>query len=99
MEDFPMSYTFDQPHPFHAISRRKPDVCSTCLRSITHPNHQTSIACAQMTDEQRQEQDARAGEELTAEIRQPLKDISRAAGNMEREAPLFFGTGDNPLLF
>jgi hypothetical protein len=30
-------------------------------------------------------------EELTAEMRRPLKDISRQAGEMERNAPLFYG--------
>ena len=35
-------------------------------------------------------------DELTAELRKPLADISGKAGRMEREAPLFFGQGDNP---
>ena len=39
------------------------------------------------------------GEELTAEMRKPLGDISHRAGEMERRSPLFFGTGDNPSLF
>lgn len=38
-------------------------------------------------------------EELTAELRRPLGDISGKAGRMEREAPLFFGSGENPTLF
>jgi hypothetical protein len=38
-------------------------------------------------------------EELTAELRRPLADVSQKAGEMERNAPLFFGTGDNPSLF
>lgn len=47
-------------------------------------------------------QDAAAGayqaEELTAKMREPLKDISARAGAMERDAPLFYGRVD-PLLF
>ena len=39
------------------------------------------------------------GEELTAAMRQPARDISSMAGKMEREAPLFFGCGENPSLF
>lgn len=39
-----------------------------------------------------------SGEQLTAKMREP-KDVSRKAGEMERESPLFFGTGDNPSLF
>ena len=38
-------------------------------------------------------------EEMTAELRKPLGDVSGKAGRMEREAPLFFGQGDNPTLF
>ncbi len=38
-------------------------------------------------------------QELTAKMREPLADISRKAGAMERDAPLFFGTGENPLLW
>jgi hypothetical protein len=38
-------------------------------------------------------------EELTAKMREPLADISARAGKLERESPLFYGTGDNPTLF
>ena len=37
--------------------------------------------------------------ELTALMREPLADVSRKAGRMERESPLFFGSGENPSLF
>lgn len=40
-----------------------------------------------------------AGEELTAKLLEPLGNISKQAGEMEREAPLFFATGENPSLF
>lgn len=39
------------------------------------------------------------GQRLTEELRTPGKSISRDAGEMERESPLFRGTGENPLLF
>jgi hypothetical protein len=38
-------------------------------------------------------------EELTARLLEPRPTIDRAAGEMERNAPLFYGTGDNPTLF
>jgi hypothetical protein len=38
-------------------------------------------------------------EELTALLWSPQGDISAVSGKMEREAPLFFGTGSNPTLF
>ena len=40
-----------------------------------------------------------AGQELTALMREPKADISKSTGELERESPLFFGTGDNPSLF
>jgi hypothetical protein len=42
---------------------------------------------------------ATEAEELTAKMRTPLKDISHATGILERESPLFYGTGSNPVLF
>jgi hypothetical protein len=38
-------------------------------------------------------------EELTARMLEPLGDISRKSGEMERNGPLFVGTGSNPTLF
>lgn len=38
-------------------------------------------------------------EELTARLRSTRGDISDRSGRMERESPLFFGTGENPLLW
>lgn len=37
--------------------------------------------------------------ELTDRMRQPRPSIDRAAGEMERNSPLFYGTGSNPTLF
>jgi hypothetical protein len=39
------------------------------------------------------------GEELTAELLKPGKDISAKAGRIERDSPLFWGKGENPSLF
>jgi hypothetical protein len=90
-----MSYAFDSPHPFHAKSRRKPDVCSTCFRSISHPLHQDSLA-VEMTEEQRQEADARSAAELSQEMRAPLGSIDKRTGKMETGSPLFCGSAANP---
>ncbi len=38
-------------------------------------------------------------DELTAVMLTPRADISARAGRMERDSPLFFGTGSNPTLF
>jgi len=37
--------------------------------------------------------------ELTARLIEPRPSIERRAGIMERESPLFYGTGDNPTLW
>jgi hypothetical protein len=37
--------------------------------------------------------------EIEETMRAVKADISAKAGEMERNAPLFFGTGDNPSLF
>jgi hypothetical protein len=37
--------------------------------------------------------------ELEEQMRRPLGDVSRKAGEIERNSPLFFGSGDNPGLF
>lgn len=86
-----MSYAFDAPHSFHALSRRKSRTCSTCLRDLSHPNHQDSLA-VEMTDAQHQEHDSRSAAELTRGMAAPLGDVSRAAGEIEKHAPLFAGT-------
>lgn len=39
------------------------------------------------------------GETLTERLRAPGKNINTASGLLERESPLFRGTGENPLLF
>jgi len=38
-------------------------------------------------------------EEMETRLRSTRGDISARAGRLERESPLFWGTGDNPTLF
>lgn len=38
-------------------------------------------------------------EQIEDVFRTPLGNLSRKAGNAERDSPLFFGTGSNPSLF
>lgn len=47
-------------------------------------------------EEQDEAAAARRGEELTEELRRSKGDISRKAGEMERESPLFRDTDANP---
>ena len=49
--------------------------------------------------QQRQAAEEASGEELARRMREPGRNISQASGEIERNAPLFFGAGDNPSLF
>jgi len=54
------------------------------------------------TDADREREQARQAQgavDLAAKMRTAKADVSEAAGIMERESPLFFGTGVNPALF
>jgi hypothetical protein len=88
----------------------KPELCGNCLKPYSE--HYPDLKCAgkggattwfpkRISDalERQIALDAANTERMTQEMRQPLKDVSRAAGILERESPLFFGTGSNPLLF
>jgi hypothetical protein len=50
-------------------------------------------------DERMEAEREQQREDLEAEMRKPLGSISDAAGGMERDSPLFYGTGSNPTLF
>ena len=61
-----------------------------------------SLTLAGMSDVDAQREAARflrQAEELTAIMYQPGRNISAKAGEIERNSPLFYGTGDNPTLF
>ena len=70
-------------------------------------NPATCVDCngptfAGMETADRDRADARGlaqAEELTAELRRPLGDISARSGKMEQHSPLFIGTGDSPCLW
>lgn len=83
----------------HAFQRRKGSgQCSICGGWPDAPYHNLEL----FTDSDRERQqalDLAKAERMTAEMRQPLNDVSRATGILERESPLFYGTGANPALF
>jgi hypothetical protein len=49
-----------------------------------------------MTEEQRQEADARSAAELSRAMRAPLDNIDKRTGKMETGSPLFCGSSANP---
>jgi hypothetical protein len=63
------------------------------VESHTLPGMESTVA------QQKHAAAVQQAEDLGAAMRQPKADVSGKAGEMEREAPLFFGTGDNPSLF
>lgn len=74
--------------------------CQVCRMTDWHTNHIQTFAGLETCDRDRETaRGLTQAEELTAELRRPLGDISARSGKMERNAPLFFGTGDNPLLW
>ena len=88
-----------QPHAY--IRRARPDqpclICGQLPGAAIHAAALPGMESAD-TDRAAARQLAEA-EELTAILRTPKADISAKAGQIERESPLFFGTGANPTLF
>ena len=85
-----------QPHPFEvSIS---PSYCAKCGQGPGATIHLGDLF--EGTDSDREKALAEVQrEEMEARLRSCRGDISGKAGQMERESPLFFGTGANPVLF
>ena len=74
--------------------------CQVCKMTDWHTNHIQTFAGLETCDEDRAKAAALSlADELTAVLRSSHGDISARSGRLERESPLFFGTGDNPELF
>ena len=85
-----------QSHPFEqSIS---PSYCAKCGQGPGATIHLGDLF--EGTDEDRAKAEALAmREEMETRLRSSRGDISSKAGEMERNSPLFFGTGNNPGLF
>jgi hypothetical protein len=74
--------------------------CQVCRMTDWHTNHIQTLAGLETCDHDREEALAIIQrEEMETRLRSTRGDISARSGKMERNAPLFFGTGDNPLLW
>lgn len=85
-----------KPHVFQP--RRKGGSCVQCGGWADASYHNLEL----FTDADRERQavlDRYNAEQMTRKLRTPLADVSKAAGILERESPLFFGSGNNPTLF
>jgi hypothetical protein len=87
-----------EPHTFRAVKHGNPNRCYTCGGWADHPCHNLSLWDDVDRDREAERLIHEAGE-LSDVLRTPLKDVSRAAGILERESPLFFGSGSNPSMF
>ncbi len=95
----PLPASAFEPHAF-IFEPRTPALCKRCTLRAGAAPHLLALPGMETAHEQRAEAQAiQTGEDLTAQMREPLKDISSQAGKMERDAPLFYGTGSNPTLF
>lgn len=74
-----------------AVAKETDGYCRGCAPAL--PGMELAVM------EQEEAASEYSGQELTRAMREPLADISERAGRIERSAPLFFGTGDNPTLF
>ena len=92
--------TYHEPHPFIAKAKPQSYWCLVCGRGANHALHTQTLAGMETVDKERAEALGIAqAEELTKILHSAKADVSDKAGRMERESPLFFGTGDNPTLF
>ncbi len=88
-------------HPFQPKKYDRSH-CAVCHMAVWHTNHPPIEALPGMETVDTERQAARGiaeAEELSAQFKRPLGNVSAKAGDMERNAPLFFGHGDNPILF
>ena len=71
-----------------------------CGETPGNPLHSIAFTGLETCDEDRAKAAALSmREEMEARLRSTRGDISARSGRLERESPLFFGTGDNPGLF
>jgi len=88
------------PHKFEPVRLRGSVRCRQCGLDATAGIHSYSLPGMDTTEADRAEAKALAEREaLEAKMREPLANIDRRTGDIERDSPLFFGTGNNPTLF
>lgn len=82
------------------VSKGQPRNCIKCSAGAVWLRSEAELPGFAGVDEARASAMATAeGEALTAKLLEPKADVSAMSGKIERESPLFFGTGENPTLF
>ena len=90
------------PHKYTAVDYmgHRPGLCDICNEPEGAAIHIYTLAGCETSDQDRAEAAACTQREaMEARLRSTRGDISARSGRLERESPLFFGTGDNPGLF
>ena len=78
------------PHAFRPQRFKGRYVCAECLQDASAPAHSLTLPGMESADQDRAEAASEAeAVALAEEMRRPRGDISRTAGEMERNAPLF----------
>ena len=96
MRKFPHAFA---PVMFAGIECDRCDLCALYKKNPVHLQSETLPGMESAPAERETAKGLAQTAELSAELLRPLGNVSKKAGRMEREAPLFFGTGENPLLF
>ena len=97
-----MKTTQYKPHAFAPVyfGGIELDRCEICAKYRGDQVHILTLpGCEDAGADRETARQLAEAEELTARMRTPKADVSAKAGRMERESPLFFGTGENPILF
>jgi hypothetical protein len=86
------------------VAKVQPSRCLKCGKGsgFLKPFSEASYTLAGMESADKERSAARATAEREAmeeRLKSAKGDIAARAGEMERNSPLFFGTGDNPSLF
>jgi hypothetical protein len=84
----------------HAYIGYRKGRCQVCGETPNSPAHSYTLAGMETADADREaSRQLTQAAELSELMLQPGRDISAKAGRLERESPLFFGTGNSPTLF
>lgn len=81
------------------MTNRKLIAAARACNEAEERRHLVFDGMAEAYEEQKTAAAQVSGEQLTQKLREPGKDISAVSGRIERDSPLFYGTGENPLLF
>jgi hypothetical protein len=74
--------------------------CDACAMFRGHPLHVETLPGMETVDADRESALIVAkSEDLSAQFTRPLTSVSKKAGNIERDSPLFWGKGSQPTLF